>query len=67
MGQIIQLPLSLGGYPDNSAALDPAECILLIAIRWRVDSYRRDEDPCRNCARSLRPPAHATLLSPSMH
>jgi hypothetical protein len=53
MGQIIQLPLSLGGYPDNSAALDPAECILLIAIRWWVDSYRRDEDPLPRLCQGL--------------
>jgi hypothetical protein len=43
VGQIIQLPLIPAGYPINSAALDPA--ILLIVIRWWVDSYRRDEDP----------------------
>jgi hypothetical protein len=53
VGQIIQLPLSPAGYPDNSAALDPAECILLIAIRWWVDSYRRDEDPMPRLCQGL--------------
>jgi hypothetical protein len=51
VGQIIQLPLSPAGYPVNSAALDPA--ILLIAIRWWVDSYRRDEDPMPRLCQEL--------------
>jgi hypothetical protein len=54
----------LTGYPDNAAALDPAECILLTAIRRWVDSY---EDPMpRLCQGLERPPAHATPLSPSI-
>jgi hypothetical protein len=53
VGQIIQLTLSPAEYPDNSAALDPAECILLIAIRWWVDSYRRDEDPMPRLCQGL--------------
>ena len=44
VGQIIPLPIS-PPYPNNAAAFDPAECGLLIAFRWWVDSYRRDEDP----------------------
>jgi hypothetical protein len=53
VGQISQLPVSPAGYPNNSAALDPAECILLIAIRWWVDSYRRDEDPMPRLCQGL--------------
>ncbi len=53
MGQIIQLPLRPAGYPNHSAALDPAECVLLIAIRWWVDSYRRDEDPMPRLCQGL--------------
>ena len=53
MGQIIQLTLSPAEYPDNAAALAPAECILLIAICWWVDSYRRDEDPMPRLCQGL--------------
>ena len=53
MGQIIPLPVSPARYPDNSAALDPAERILLIAIRWWVDSCRRDEDPMPRLCQGL--------------
>jgi hypothetical protein len=53
VGQIIQLPSSPAGYPVNSAALDPAERILLSAIRWWVDSYRRDEDPMPRLCQGL--------------
>jgi hypothetical protein len=56
MGQIIQLPLILAGYPDNSAALGPTECILLIAIRgWedcRNTRYHRMDN--RRAARRVR-------------
>jgi hypothetical protein len=45
MGQIIQLFVSPSGYPDISAALDPAECVLLIAIRWWVADFRQGNDP----------------------
>jgi hypothetical protein len=53
VGQIIQLPLSQAAYPDRAAALDPAEYILLIAIRWWVDSYRRNEDPMPRLCQGL--------------
>jgi hypothetical protein len=45
MGQIIRLPVTLMGYPETSAALDPAECVLLIAIRWWVADFRQHDDP----------------------
>jgi hypothetical protein len=53
MGQIIQLPLSPTGYPDKSAELDPAESVLLIAIRWWVSSFRHDEDPMPRLCQGL--------------
>jgi hypothetical protein len=34
MGQIIRLPIL--EYPTSTADLDPAECVLLIAVRWWV-------------------------------
>jgi hypothetical protein len=45
MGQIIRLPVTPAGYPDTSAALNPAECVLLIAIRWWVADFRQHVDP----------------------
>ena len=45
MGQIIRLPVSLTEYPDTSLALDTAECVLLIAIRWWVADLRERDDP----------------------
>ncbi|WP_428493163.1 hypothetical protein [Rhodopila sp.] len=53
MGQIIRLPVRLAGYPDNSGALDPAESVLLIAVRSWVDAYRQDEDPMPRLCQSL--------------
>ena len=45
MGQIIRLLVAPAGYPEASADLDPAECVLLIAIRWWVDAWRHGDDP----------------------
>jgi hypothetical protein len=45
VGEIIRLPARLADYPDAAAELEPAECVLLIAIRWWVEAYRHDEDP----------------------
>ena len=45
MGHIIRLPVRPARYPDVAAAVDPVECVLVIAVRWWVESYRRDEDP----------------------
>lgn len=45
MGQIIRLPVAPAGYPETSADLDPAECVLLVAIRWWVDAWLHDDDP----------------------
>ena len=32
MGQVIHLPICATAYPDRSAELDPAECVLLFAL-----------------------------------
>jgi hypothetical protein len=45
VGHIIRLFVPPAGYPDTSAALDPAECVLLIAIRWWVADFRQRNDP----------------------
>jgi hypothetical protein len=45
MGQIVRPPVLAAGYPDTSAALDPAETLFLTAIRRWVAAYRGGEDP----------------------
>jgi hypothetical protein len=45
MGQIIRLPTAPAAYPEAAADLNPAECVLLIAIRWWVADFDRREDP----------------------
>jgi hypothetical protein len=54
MGQIIAFPLPPTPYPDLAADLDLAECILLIAIRWRVISVRHQEDPIPRLCQALK-------------
>jgi hypothetical protein len=44
MGQVIDFPVLPASYPDLSADLDTAECVLLIAVRWWVESYRNGDD-----------------------
>jgi len=45
VGQIIQLPVAAVRYPDPPGDLEPAECALLIAIRWWVDAHRGGDNP----------------------
>ncbi len=45
MGEIFRLPVTPTGYPDNTAALDPAERVLLSAIRWWVTDFHQHDDP----------------------
>jgi hypothetical protein len=45
MGQIIRLPVTAMSYPESSVDLETAECVLLIAIRWWGDAYRRGDNP----------------------
>jgi hypothetical protein len=45
MGQIIRLNVVPAGYPDTSTTLDPAEGLLLSAIRWWVADFRQRDDP----------------------
>jgi hypothetical protein len=53
MGQIIRLPVPSAGYPDTAAALEPAECTLLLAIRWWVVDFREREDPLPRLCQAL--------------
>ncbi len=36
---------SILSYPQRAAGLDRSECVLLIAIRWWVATFRQGEDP----------------------
>lgn len=45
MGQVIAFPLPSTHYPDSAADLDTAECVLLLGIRWWVESHREGDDP----------------------
>ena len=45
MGQVIPLPLPPAAHLDTAAALGPAECTLLIGIRWWVADFRQHDDP----------------------
>ena len=54
MGQVIRLPVPAAEYPDRSAALDPAECVLLIAMRWWVAEHRHGVDPLPRLCEAMR-------------
>lgn len=53
MGQIITFPAPPTPYPDRAADLATAECVLLIAMRWWVASYRLGEDPMPRLCQGL--------------
>jgi hypothetical protein len=53
MGQVIAFPLLSTPYPDLTADLATAECILLIAIRWWVQSYRDGDDAAPRLCQGL--------------
>src|SRR5579859_3215965 len=51
MGQVIHLVTPSTAYPDATAGLEPAESVLLLAIRWWVADHREGADPLpRLCA-----------------
>ncbi|MBN8901990.1 MAG: hypothetical protein BGO51_08930 [Rhodospirillales bacterium 69-11] len=53
MAQIVQLPLPAPAYPAEAAALDRAECVLLVALRWWVAARRDGEDPLPRLCQGL--------------
>jgi hypothetical protein len=64
MGQVVHLPLLAPAYPNRSAELDPAESVLLIALRWWVANHRRGIDPLtRPCEALETAGAHDAALS----
>ena len=59
MGQVIHLAIPSDAYPATTDALDTAESVLLLAVRWWVEDYRQGADPSLVCARQcVRPGAH---------
>jgi hypothetical protein len=53
VGQVIRLPVRPPAYPDRSAELDPAECVLLIAVRWWVADHRVGVEPLPRLCQAL--------------
>jgi hypothetical protein len=53
MGQIFRLQLSPTAYPDASANLGTAECVLLLAVRWWVCAFRLNDDPMPRLRQTL--------------
>src|ERR1700759_3050479 len=45
MGQVIRLATMPLAYPDACHDLNAAECVALLACRWWVAAFRRNEDP----------------------
>ena len=53
MGQLIHLPIRPPAYPDRSADLDTAECVLLMSIRWWVADRKARIDPLPRLCQAL--------------
>jgi hypothetical protein len=53
MGQIIAFPVPPTAYSNVTADLDRAECVLLLAIRSWVESYKQGEDPLPRLCQGL--------------
>ena len=45
MGQVIAFPAPPTPYPDLTVDLDTAERVLLVALRWWIESCRKGDDP----------------------
>ncbi len=45
MGQVVSFHLRAPAYPDTTHALDSAECVLLLGVRWWVADYRHGIHP----------------------
>jgi hypothetical protein len=54
MGQVIHIVGPSNAYPDSTTGLEPAESVLLLAIRWWVAGHRQGEDPLPRLCEALR-------------
>jgi hypothetical protein len=54
MGQVIHIVTPSTTYPDSTTGLEPAESVLLLAIRWWVADHREGEDPLPRLCEALR-------------
>jgi len=54
MGQVIHLAFPSTDYPPTKDALDIAESVFLIAVRWWVADYRHGEDPLPRLCEAMR-------------
>lgn len=53
MGQVIHIVPPSTAYPDCTTELEPAESVLLMAIRWWVADRREGEDPLPRLCEAL--------------
>jgi hypothetical protein len=64
VGQVIRLTVPSDAYPATTDALDTAETVFLLAVRWWVEDYRRGEDPIPRQGETMRiAGAHDTAFS----
>jgi hypothetical protein len=54
MGQVIHLSVPWAAYPVTTEALDAAERILLLGVRWWVADYRQSVDPLPRLCEAMR-------------
>jgi hypothetical protein len=54
MGQVIHLSVPWAAYPATTEALDAAERILLLGVRWWVADYRQSVDPLPRLCGAMR-------------
>ena len=54
MGQVIHLSVPWAAYPATTEALDTAERILLLGVRWRAADYRQSIDPVPRLCEAMR-------------
>lgn len=54
MDQVFHPSFFATAYPSTVTALDSAERVFLLAVRWWVTDYRQGEDPVPRLCRSMR-------------
>lgn len=54
MGEVIPFAVHTVAYPASTQDLDPAESVLLLAVRWWVADYREGNDPLPRLCEAMR-------------
>src|SRR5689334_23467226 len=63
-GQIVPLRVAPPAYPEVCHDLNTAECVALLAFRWWIAAFRRNEDPLPRIAAGLRRAGAGTAAPP---